>query len=183
MMNALRKYLMDSRGVASRLFSSTIGETATNKGYSFGFNYITYELKLIGIIGLAMYVFSKFEINSLKDAMKESEARTSNNINHIKVDMKSEMKEIKGDMKSEMKEIKGDMKREMKEIKVDMKREMKEIKGDMKSEMKELEARMRNEITFSEERIKSDVKASELRIFQKINDAFAGKNLSLRISA
>jgi len=166
MMNALRKYLMDSRGVASRLFSSTIGETATNKGYSFGFNSITYELKLIGIIGSAMYVFSKFEINSLKDAMKESEARTSNNINHIKVDMKSEIKEIKGDMKSEMKEIKGDMKREMKEI-----------KGDMKSEMKESEARMRNEITFSEERIKSDVKASELRIFQKIDDAFAGKNL------
>jgi hypothetical protein len=34
---------------------------------------------------------------------------------------------------------------------------------------------MRNEITFSEERIKSDIKASEVRIFQKIDDAFAGK--------
>ena len=155
MMNA-RKYLsMDFRRVASRLFSSTIGETATNKGYSFGFNSITYELKLIGIIGSAMYVFSKFEINSLKDAMKESEARTSNHLQKSEASTSNRIQESEARTSNNINQI----------------------KGDMKSEMKESEARMRNEITFSEERIKSDVKASELRIFQKIDDAFAGKNL------
>ena len=165
-MNALRKYLISmdlSRRVASRLFSSTIGETATNKGYSFGLNSVTYELKLIGVIGSAIYVFSKLEINSLKDSMKESEARTNNHLQESEARTNNSINQIKVDMKSEMKEFK-----------VDMKSEMKEFKVDMKSDMKESEARMRNEITLSEERIKSDVKASEVRIFQKIDDAFAG---------
>ena len=111
-MNA-RKYLgIDFRKVASRLFSSTIGETATNKGYSFGLNSVSKELTFIGVIGSAIYYLSKSDINSLKDLMKESEARASNNINQIKVDMKSEMNQIKVDMKSEMKESEARMRNE-----------------------------------------------------------------------
>ena len=155
---------MDSIRVASRLFSSTIGETATNKGYSFGLNSITYELKLIGVIGSAIYVFSKFEIISLQDSMKESEARTSNHL-----------QELEARTSNHLQESEARTSNNINQIKVDMKSEMKEIKVDMKSEMKESEARMRNEITLSEERIKYDVKASEVRIFQKIDDAFAGK--------
>ena len=138
--------------VSSRLFSSA-GEMATNKGHSFNLKYVTDELKVIGAIGAAIFVLSKIEIDSLKTSVKDSEARTSNIINQIKVDMKSDIKESEARTSNIINQI----------------------KVDMKSDIKESEYRMRNEMTLSEQRIKSDIKASEIRIFQKIDDALEGK--------
>ena len=147
-----KEYRMYLKRVSSRLFSSA-GETATNKGPSFNLKYVTDESKIIGAIGAAIFVFSKIEIDSLKTSVKDSEARISNIINQIKVDMKSDIK----DSEARTSNI------------------INQIKVDMKSDIKESEDRMRNEMTLSEQRIKSDIKASEIRIFQKIDDALEGK--------
>jgi len=108
-----KEYGMYFKRVSSRLFSSA-GEMATNKGHSFNLKYVTDELKVIGAIGAAIFVLSKIEIDSLKTSVKDSEVRTSNVLNQIKVDMKSDIKESEDRMRNEMtlseQRIKSDIK-------------------------------------------------------------------------
>jgi len=108
-----KEYGMYLKRVSFRLFSSA-GEMATNKGHSFNLKYVTDELKVIGAIGAAIFVLSKIEIDSLKTSVKDSEVRTSNVLNQIKVDMKSDIKESEYRMRNEMtlseQRIKSDIK-------------------------------------------------------------------------
>ena len=168
MMNAVKKKLKsDLSRVVSRLFSSKAGEMPKNKDYFAGLKSVQNELAIIGTIGAAIYGSSKMEIDTLKVSIKESEARMSNRLN------KSEARTgiIVNQIKCDMKESEARMSNRLNESEA----RTCIIVNQIKSDMKESEARMSNRLNNSEERIKSDVRASEVRIFQKIDDALAGK--------